>query len=164
MSSHSRREKVCSVDIDSPELPHTVDGVVDRLEVLGEPGGCDEVIDLAMLLNNLRYASIHGRFIGDVGIMSRDSGQPVICQALATMVLSFSVIPKPTRPNLPLSAGIVLLECLDNALGLFLRLLLVQVYDGQIGTGDNQALAHHQAQTAGTASDDADLALEGEGR
>lgn len=45
-------EQVCTVDVDAPELADAVDGVVDGLEVLGETGGCDEVVNLAMLLDD----------------------------------------------------------------------------------------------------------------
>lgn len=35
------REQVCAIDVDAPELPHSVDRVVDGLEVLCEAGRCN---------------------------------------------------------------------------------------------------------------------------
>jgi hypothetical protein len=67
-------EEVGAVDVDSPELAHAVDGVVDGLEVLGETGGCDEVVDLAVSCNDLGDASLDGLGVGDVGVVGGDIG------------------------------------------------------------------------------------------
>lgn len=51
-------KEVCSIHVDAPELADTVDWVVDSWEVLGETGGCDEVVNLAMLRDDLCDASV----------------------------------------------------------------------------------------------------------
>jgi hypothetical protein len=38
VTSDSGSEEVGAVDVDTPELSHTVDGVLDGVEVLGEAG------------------------------------------------------------------------------------------------------------------------------
>lgn len=52
-------EQVCAVDVHAPKLAQTVDRVVNGLEVLGEAGACHQVVDLAMLLDDLVYAALN---------------------------------------------------------------------------------------------------------
>ena len=42
-----------AVNVDAPQLLHAVVWVFDGWEVLGEAGGCDEVVDLAVLRDDL---------------------------------------------------------------------------------------------------------------
>ena len=67
-------EEVCAVDIDAPQLLHTVEGVVDGLEVLGEAGRRDQVIDLAVLGQDFGHGIAHGVGVGDVSVMGGDIG------------------------------------------------------------------------------------------
>lgn len=69
-------EKICSVDVDAPELAHPVDGVVDGLEVLGEAGRGDEVVDLAVLGQDLGYAGVDRGWVRDVGVVGCYFGKP----------------------------------------------------------------------------------------
>lgn len=38
VTSDSSSEEVGAIDVDTPELPHTVDGVLDGVKVLGKAG------------------------------------------------------------------------------------------------------------------------------
>jgi len=79
MAGDGRGEKVGAVNVDGPQLAHAVDGVVDGLKVLGEAGRGDEVVDLAVLLNDLGDAGLDRLGVGDVGVVSRDPGDAVGC-------------------------------------------------------------------------------------
>lgn len=46
-------KKIGAVNIDIPELSHTIDWVVDCLKVLGKASAGDQVIDLSMLLEDI---------------------------------------------------------------------------------------------------------------
>lgn len=67
-------EQVSAVDVDGPELAHAVDRVVDGIVVLGEAGTGDEVVDLAVLLDDLVDASLDRVGVGHVGVMGRHLG------------------------------------------------------------------------------------------
>ncbi len=70
-------EEICAVDIDAPELADPLDGVVDGLEVLGEAGGGDEVVDFAVLGDNFCDSGFDGFLRRDVGVVGSyfgDSG------------------------------------------------------------------------------------------
>lgn len=64
-------KQVCAVDVDGPQLAHAVDGVVDGLEVLGEAGRGDEVVDLAVGGEDLGDATVDRVGVGDVGVVGR---------------------------------------------------------------------------------------------
>lgn len=53
MPSNSRRKQISPVDIDAPELPHSINRVRNSLEVLCEPGRGHEVVYLAVLTEDL---------------------------------------------------------------------------------------------------------------
>lgn len=74
MLRNSDGEEICPVDIHAPELADAVNGVVDGFEVLGEACGGDEIIDLAVLLENLGDGGFDGFLGGDVGVMGRYFG------------------------------------------------------------------------------------------
>ncbi len=82
MTGDGRSKQVCAVDVDAPELAHAVNGVVDSLKVLREAGRGDEVINLAVLLNDLGNAGVDGRGIGNVGVVSGDFGDAAACFGL----------------------------------------------------------------------------------
>ena len=73
-------EKIGSVDVDGPELAHAVDRVVDGLEVLGEARRGDEVVDLAVGLDDLGNAGLDGFGVGDIAVVSGDFGDAKDCQ------------------------------------------------------------------------------------
>lgn len=50
---NTNSKEPCAVNIDAPQLLHAVVWVFDGWEVLGEAGGCDEVVDLAVLCDDL---------------------------------------------------------------------------------------------------------------
>ena len=53
MLRDSHCEEVCAIDVHSPELLQSVVRVRDGIEVFGEAGRCHEVIDFAVLLEDL---------------------------------------------------------------------------------------------------------------
>ncbi len=69
-------EQVCAVDIHIPELAHALNGVVDGLEVLGEPGAGNQVVDLPVLLDHAINAALHGFGVGDICIVCRHLRNP----------------------------------------------------------------------------------------
>lgn len=68
-------EQVGAIDVDSPQLLHTIKGVRNGIEVLGEAGRCHEVVDLAVLLHNVRKRFRDGFWVRDIGVMGCDLGQ-----------------------------------------------------------------------------------------
>lgn len=58
VASDGCRKEVGTVDIDGEQLAHALDGVVGGLEVLGEARGGDQVVNLAVL----------GQDLGDAGM------------------------------------------------------------------------------------------------
>lgn len=74
MAGDAGGKQVGSVHVDSPKLSQALDGVVDGLKVLGEACRGDEVVDLAVLLDNLPDAGFDGPGIGDIGIVGADFG------------------------------------------------------------------------------------------
>lgn len=74
MASDTGSEEVSAVDVDTPELAQTVDGVVDGLKVLGETSRGDEVVDLAVGLDDLGDTGVDGLLVADVCVVSSDLG------------------------------------------------------------------------------------------
>jgi hypothetical protein len=62
-------EQVCAVDVDAPELADAVNRVIDGLEILGEAGGGDEVVDPAVLYDDFGDGGFDGFLGGDVGVV-----------------------------------------------------------------------------------------------
>jgi hypothetical protein len=60
MPRHSRGKQIGPVDIDPPQLAHAVDRVGDGLKVLGKPGRGHQVVDLAVLGDDLGDAGLDG--------------------------------------------------------------------------------------------------------
>ena len=58
MACYSGGKEVGAVNIYTPELSHPVDWVRDCLKVLGETGRGHEVVDLAVLADDLRNGCI----------------------------------------------------------------------------------------------------------
>lgn len=68
------RVQVGTVNIDSPELLYAVMGVGDGIVVLGEASRCNEVVDLAVLLQDLGKRLVDRRRARDVAEMCCDLG------------------------------------------------------------------------------------------
>lgn len=76
MTSNLGGKEVGAVDIDSPQLSHAINWVIDGFKVLCEASGSDEMINLAMLLDNFSNAALDRfgvRHIGEVGCNSGNS-------------------------------------------------------------------------------------------
>jgi hypothetical protein len=52
MFGDSDSPEISTVNIDAPKLLHAIVGVRDGRVVLGESGGCDKIVDLAVLLDD----------------------------------------------------------------------------------------------------------------
>jgi len=70
-------EEVCSVNVDTPQLLDTVVWVVDGVEVLGETSRGDQVVDLAVVANDILDTAVNGLRVGDIGVVSSDLWNPV---------------------------------------------------------------------------------------
>lgn len=68
-------EEVGSVDVDAPKLPHPINGVGNSVEVLCETGRIDQVVDLAMLLDDFFEGCVHGVRIRNIAVVGSDLGQ-----------------------------------------------------------------------------------------
>ncbi len=53
MSSYLTSEEVCTIHIDAPQLPHPLWWILNGIKILRKAGGCDQVIDLAMVFDNI---------------------------------------------------------------------------------------------------------------
>lgn len=69
-------KQVGAVHIDREQLTHALNGVVSGLEVLAEAGAGDEVVNLAVLREDLGDAVVDAVGVGDIGEVSSDSGRP----------------------------------------------------------------------------------------
>lgn len=130
-------EEVGAIHIDGPELAHALNGVAHGIEVLGEAGGCDEVVDAAVNADDVGNALVDRLRIRDVGVVSGDARQV-------------------------LSLGVLLLESINEVLGLCLGLLEVQIDNGKVTARVGDTLAHDKTKTTGTTGHDGDLVFEGE--
>lgn len=69
-------KQVGAVHIDREQLAHALNGVVSGLEVLAEAGAGDEVVNLAVLREDLSDAVVDAVGVGDIGEVSGDPGRP----------------------------------------------------------------------------------------
>lgn len=69
-------KEVGAVYIDRKQLAHAVNWVVGGLEVLTEAGAGDEVVNLAVLREDLGDTVVDAVGVGDIGKVSSDSGRP----------------------------------------------------------------------------------------
>lgn len=70
------REEVGAVDVDGEQLSHALDGVVCGVVVLGEARGRDQVVDLAVLREDVGDAGGDRVRVRHVGVVGRDLGGP----------------------------------------------------------------------------------------
>lgn len=68
-------KKVCPIHVDTPKLLDAVVRVRDGVKVFGETGRSDQVVNLAVLLDDIGEDIVHRIGIGHVGIVSSDSGE-----------------------------------------------------------------------------------------
>lgn len=87
VASDGGGEEVGAVDVDSPELAHAINGVVDGLKVLGEASRGDEVVDLSVGSEDLGDAGLDGLGVRDVGVVGGDLGDS------GTLDISLALIP-----------------------------------------------------------------------
>lgn len=81
VAGNGRGEEVGAVDVDGEQLAHTLDGVVGGVVVLGEAGGRDQVVDLAVLRDDVGDAGADRVRIRHVGVVGRHFWGPVLgCQ------------------------------------------------------------------------------------
>jgi hypothetical protein len=74
---HSYSIQVGTVDVDPPEFLYAVMRVGDGVVVLGEASGRDEVVDLAVRLEDLGEGLVDGSWARDVAEVCRDFGDAV---------------------------------------------------------------------------------------
>lgn len=88
MLGHSSCEQISTVHVHAPEFLHPVVRVGYGIKVLGETCRSDQVIDLAMLLNDLRQGAADRRRTGDVAVVRCNLGGS---SELAITVISFQM-------------------------------------------------------------------------
>lgn len=69
-------EEVGAVDVDGEQLAHALDGVVGCVVVLGEARGRDQVVDLAVLREDVGDAGADRFRVRHVGVVGGDLGGP----------------------------------------------------------------------------------------
>lgn len=72
MSGNTSSKVIGAVDVDGPAFLHSLVRIVDGVEVLCETGRGDEVIDVAVLGNDLVDCRIDGVGAANVGVVSGD--------------------------------------------------------------------------------------------
>ena len=72
--SYRNCKQIRAIHVDAPKLSDTFDGIIDSFEVLGESCRSDQVVDLAVLLNNLGDDGFDGVLGRDIGVMCSDFG------------------------------------------------------------------------------------------
>lgn len=70
-------KEVCSIHVDAPELLDTVVRVGDGVKIFGETSGSDQVVNLAVLLDDIGEDIVHRIGVGHVGVVSGDPGESV---------------------------------------------------------------------------------------
>lgn len=74
MTGNASSKEVASVDIDSPALLHPLVGVLNGIKVLGETGGGDEVVNAAVLGDDVFQGLVDRVWTGDIGIVCSNLG------------------------------------------------------------------------------------------
>lgn len=65
-------EKVSAVNVDTPELLHAVWWVCDGIKVFGEAGRCHQVVNLAVILDNVGNDLLDRHVVGHVTVVGCD--------------------------------------------------------------------------------------------
>lgn len=71
---HASREEVGAVDVDAPELLDAIERILNRVEVLGEASRGHQVVDLAVLANDLGKDIRDRVGGGNIGVVGGDLG------------------------------------------------------------------------------------------
>lgn len=77
-------EEVGAVDVDGEQLAHALDGVVSGVVVLCEARGRDQVVDLAVLREDVGDARGDRVLVRHVGVVGRHLGGPCAAVSVAT--------------------------------------------------------------------------------
>lgn len=77
MTSNAGSEQVASINIDGPALLHALRRVVDGIEVLGETRGGDEVVDVAVLGNDVLDGLVDRFGAANIGVVGGDPGRTI---------------------------------------------------------------------------------------
>lgn len=101
-------KKVGSVDIDTPKLLHAFVRITDSVEVLGESGRGDEVVDLAVSADDVGEGRFNSCWVGNVTVVScyvwNTEHSILFSRRKLGTIVGFGV-------------GVVLFELFDNAFG-----------------------------------------------
>lgn len=84
MLRHPDRKEVGPVDVDAPQLLDPVIGVRDGIKVLRESSRSDQVVDLAMVTDDIGNCRVDRLGRRDICIMSGDFGKSAECQKLGS--------------------------------------------------------------------------------
>lgn len=76
MSGYFAGEEVSAVNIDTPKFLHAVWWVCYGIEVLGEAGRCDKVVDFAVIFDNIGHDVLDRHVVGHVTVVGRDFRDP----------------------------------------------------------------------------------------
>lgn len=74
MPGYFAGEEVSAVNIDTPEFLHAIWWVCDGIEVLGEAGGCNKVVNFAVVFDNIGNDLLDRDVVGHVTVVGRDLG------------------------------------------------------------------------------------------
>lgn len=78
MPSDLASKEVGPVNVHAPELPQPIWWVCDSVEVLGETGRCDQVVDLPVVLDNFGDRGFDRLVVRDIAEMRGDFGDTII--------------------------------------------------------------------------------------
>lgn len=109
-------EEVGAVDVDGEQLAHALDGVVGGVVVLGEARGRNQVVDLAVLREDVGHAGADRVRVRHVGVVGGDLGG----SAAGVSHDGIQIAGGRTDPggNSLLRVWVVLLELIHEGLGL----------------------------------------------
>ena len=149
--------------------------VGDGIEIFGESGGCDKVVDFAVLGDNIRKSIVDGVRVGNISVVGGDVRHSRFKQ------LAFAITVKCDQlDNSLFQAGVLLPELLNQFLGLLFSFRLckkavskinesqlvhkrlertVKIDDCKVRSRRNDRLSHDQTETTGTSGNQGDLVL-----
>lgn len=87
MSSKCAGPEVSAIDVDTPKLVQTVGRIINGIEILSEASRGDEVIDFAVICQNLGKAGIDRFGVGNIREMGCDFGMAVKVSAYMVLML-----------------------------------------------------------------------------
>ena len=81
MTSDSRSEEICPIYIDAPKLLDAIERVGNGIEILSKASRGDQVVNLAVITDNLLDGRVDRVRIGDIGVMGGNLGSAVAASA-----------------------------------------------------------------------------------